>query len=148
MASFQAIITMANKLGLVLYQLDIKGAYLNGVLNENEVLYMAHPPGYKPSDTANHMLCLLKAIYGLKQATCCWYQKLHSIFISLGYEQSAVDQAVFYKLLPQVKQLIVIAVHVNDCTIAASTTCLVKDLKTRLSCHIKVTDLSELHWML
>ena len=64
---------MANKLRLVLHQLDIKGAYLNGVLNKNEVLYMVHPPGYKPSDTANHVLQLLKAIYGLKQATHRWY---------------------------------------------------------------------------
>jgi hypothetical protein len=56
-----------------------------------------------------------------------------------------VDQAVFYKLLPQVKQLIVIAVHVNDCMIAASTTRLIEDLKARLSRHIKVTDLGELH---
>ncbi len=100
MAFSQAIIAMANKLRLVLHQLDIKGAYLNGVLNEHEVLYMAHPPGYKASDAADHVLCLLKAIYGLKQAMCCWYQKLCSIFISLGYQQSAVDQAIFYKLLP------------------------------------------------
>ena len=60
---------MANKLGLVLHQLDIKGAYLNGILNENAVLYIVHPPGYKPSNVANHVLQLLKAIYGLKQAT-------------------------------------------------------------------------------
>ena len=85
MASSQAIIAMANKLRLVLHQLDIKGAYLNGVLIENGVLYMAHPPGYKLSDMANHVLCLLKAIYRLKQAAHCWYQKLHSIFLSLGY---------------------------------------------------------------
>jgi hypothetical protein len=69
-------------------------------------------------------------------------------FISLGYKQSAVDQAVFYKHLPQVKQLIVIAVHVNDCTIAASTMCLIEELKARLSHHIEVTDLGKLHWML
>jgi len=79
---------------------------------------------------------------------CHWYQKLCSIFISLGYQQSAVDQAVFYKLLPQVKQLIVVAVHVDDCTIAASTARLVEDLKAGLSRHIEVTDLGELHWML
>ena len=145
MASSQAIIAMANKLGLVLHQLDIKGAYLNGVLNESKVLYMAHTPGYKPSDAANRVLCLLKVIYGLKQAARRWYQKLREIFISLGYKQSEVDQAVFYKLLPQVKQLIVIAVHVNDCMIAASTTRLIEDLKARLSRHIKVTDLGELH---
>jgi hypothetical protein len=99
---------MANKLGLVLHQVDIKGAYLNGVLNDNKVLYMAHLPGYKPSDTAKHMLCLLKVLYGLKQAMHRWYQKLHSIFFSLGFNQSAVDQAVFYKLIPQDKHLIVI----------------------------------------
>ncbi len=56
-----------------------------------------------------------------------------------------MDQAIFYKHLPQVKQLIVIAVHIDNCTIAASTMCLVKELKAGLSRHIKVTDLSELH---
>jgi hypothetical protein len=148
MASSRAIIAMANKLGLVLHQLDIKGAYLNGVLNENKVLYMAHPPGYKPSDVANRVPRLLKAIYGLKQAARRWYQKLCSIFVSLGYMQSAVDQAVFFKLIPQPKHLIIVAVHVDDCTIAASTACLVEDLKARLARHVEVTDLGELHWML
>ena len=105
-------------------------------LNENGVLYMVHPPGYKASDATNHVLHLLKAIYRLKQAACHWYQKLHSIFISLGYNQSAVDQAIFYKLLPQVKQLIIVAVHIDDCTITTSTMHLVEELKAKLSCHI------------
>ena len=61
------------------------------MLNENEVLYIVHPPGYKPSDAANCVLCLLKVIYRLKQAAYCWYQKLQLIFISLGYKQSTVD---------------------------------------------------------
>jgi len=132
----------------VLHQLDIKGAYLNEVLNENKVLYMAHQPGYKPSDMANHVLHLLKVIYRLKQATCHWYQKLCAIFISLGYKQSAMDQAMFYKHLPQAKQLIVMAVHIDNCMIATSTTHLVEELKARLSHYVKVTNLSELHWML
>jgi hypothetical protein len=139
---------MANKLGLALHQVDIKGAYLNGVLNDDEVLYMAHPPGYKPSDAAKRMLRLLKALYGLKQAAHRWYQKLRLIFFSLGFNQSAVDQAVFYKLIPQEKHLIVVAVHVDDCTIAASTTHLVEDFKAGLSRHVEVTDLGGLHWML
>ena len=91
MASSRAIIAMANKLEPILHQLDIKGAYLNRILNENEVLYMVHPLGYKPSDAANCVLHLLKAIYGLKQAVRRWYQKLCEIFISLSYKQSAVD---------------------------------------------------------
>jgi len=148
MASSRAIIVMANKLGMVLHQLDIKGVYLNSMLNDNEVLYMVHPPGYKPSDAANHVLHLLKVIYGLKQAACRWYQKLCEMFISLGYKQSAVGQAIFYKHLPQIKQLIVVAVHVDDCMIATSTMHLVEELKAGLSRHVEVTDLGKLHWML
>ena len=41
-----------------------------------------------------------------------------------------------------------VTVHVDDCTIAASTACLVEDLKARLARHVEVTDLGELHWML
>jgi hypothetical protein len=33
----------ANRLGLELHQVDIKGAYLNGVLNEDEVLCLQNP---------------------------------------------------------------------------------------------------------
>jgi reverse transcriptase-like protein len=39
LVSSHAIIAMANHLCLELHQVDIKGAYLNGMLNEGEVLY-------------------------------------------------------------------------------------------------------------
>jgi hypothetical protein len=37
---------------------------------------------------------------------------------------------------------------VDNCTIAASNICLIEEFKASLRKHIKVTDLSELHWML
>ena len=51
LASSCAIIAMANRLHFELHQIDIKGAYLNGMLNTDEVLFMQHPPGYKAPDT-------------------------------------------------------------------------------------------------
>ncbi len=68
LASSRAVIAMANRLNLVLYQVDIKGAYLNGVLREDEVLYMRQPPGYSAPDAGRRVLRLQKALYGLKQA--------------------------------------------------------------------------------
>ena len=56
LASSRAIIAMSNRLGLELHQVDIKGAYLNGELNKNEVLYMQFPPSYKPRDTGMRVL--------------------------------------------------------------------------------------------
>ena len=68
LASTCAIIAMANHLDMELHQVDIKGAYLNGVLNEDEVLYMAHPPGYKVPGAGTRVLRLVKTLYGLKQS--------------------------------------------------------------------------------
>ena len=89
-----------------------------------------------------------KALYSLKQVGCHWYQTFSSIFASLGFIQYSVDQAVYHKTGAAAGDLIVIAVRVDDCTIAASQPRLVEDFKTGLSKHIEVTDLGELHWML
>ena len=148
LASSRAIIAMANQLGMLLHQVDIKGAYLNGELNENEVLYMHHPPGYKPRDAGNRVLRLKKTLYGLKQSGRRWYQKLSSIFDSLSFSKCSVDQAVFFKQNKPQNELTVVTVHVDDCTIAASTLRLIEDFKAGLREHVEVTDLGELHWML
>ena len=94
------------------------------------------------------VLRLRKTLYGLKQSGRRWYQKLRSIFLSLGYSQCAVDQAVFYKWDKDKRELTIVAVHVDDCTIAASTIRLVDDLKDGLRKHVEVTGLGALHWML
>ena len=148
LALLHAITTMANWLGLELHQVDIKGAYLNGILHEDEVLYMQHPPGYKAQGIGCLVLCLLKTLYGLKQSGCHWYQKLSSIFLSLGFKHCSVNQAIFYKVDQDWKTLMVVAVHVDDCTIAASSKNLIKELITGLHKSLEVMDLSKLHWML
>jgi transposase InsO family protein len=145
--SSRAVIAMANRLGLELHQVDIKGAYLNGELTADEVLYMRHPPGYR-EDTSGRVLRLRKSLYGLKQAGRRWYQKFTEILGSLGFSQCKVDQAVFYKHSKSPHVIIIIAVHVDDCTIAANSTTAVDALKAGLRKHVEITDLGELHWML
>ena len=56
LASSRAIIAMADCLHLILHQVDIKGAYLNGVLRDDEVLYLQHPPGYTAPDVGKRVL--------------------------------------------------------------------------------------------
>jgi hypothetical protein len=117
-------------------------------LNDNKVLYMHHPPGYKPHDAGNHVLRLKKTFYRLKQSGHRWYQKLSSIFKSLGFSKCSVDQAVFYKQNKTKNKVTVVAVHIDDCTITASSLDLIEGFKADLRKHVEVTDLGELHWML
>src|SRR5258707_14734715 len=109
---------------------------------------MWHLPGYKSHDAGNRILCLMKTLYGLKQSGHHWYQKLSSIFLSLSFQQCSVDQAIFHKSDKHKKELTVIAVHIDDCTITTTNAHLVKDFKAGLCRHIEVTDLGALHWML
>jgi len=95
-----------------------------------------------------HVLRLVKTLYGLKQSGCRWYQKLSSVFTSLGFKQCAVDQAVYFKVIVTKGKLTVVVVHVDDCLIVATTIRLIKELKAGLRRHFEVTDLGELHWML
>jgi hypothetical protein len=148
LVSTHAVIMMANHLGMEMHQIDIKGAYLNRELNKNEVLYMKHPPGYKDSDAGMRVLCLVKTLYGLKQSGRHWYQKLSSIFTSLGFKQCAVNQAVYFKVIKLKGELIIVVVHIDDCTIVASTIHLIEELKAGLRKHVEVMDLGDLHWML
>jgi len=148
LASMHAVIVMANHLNMEMHQVDIKGAYLNGELNDKEVLYMHHPLGYKAPNAGTRVLRLVKTLYGLKQSGRQWYQKLTSVFLSLGFRQCAVDQAVYFRVVIVKGKLTVVVVHVDDCTIIATTIRLIKELKAGLRMHFKVTDLGELHWML
>jgi hypothetical protein len=104
------------------------------------------PPRFKDLSTGTQVLQLQKVLYGLKQAGWCWYQKFKSILAELGLKQCKVDQAVFYKKGNQYVTLVV-AVHVDDCTIARHTRHIINEFIEGLKKHLEVTDLGKLHWM-
>ncbi|GKC34994.1 retrovirus-related pol polyprotein from transposon TNT 1-94, partial [Tanacetum coccineum] len=53
-------------MGFIVYQMDVKSAFLNGKISEE--VYVQQPPGFEISEYPNHVCKLDKALYGLKQA--------------------------------------------------------------------------------
>nr|GEW39386.1 copia-type Pol polyprotein [Tanacetum cinerariifolium] len=51
---------------MVVYQMDVKTAFLNGNLRKE--VYVSQPNGFVDQDNPNHVYKLKKALYGLKQA--------------------------------------------------------------------------------
>jgi hypothetical protein len=49
---------------LAYFQLDVKSAFLNGVLNEE--IYVEQPDGFEKEITSKKVYLLKKALYGLK----------------------------------------------------------------------------------
>ena len=69
--SLRMLLALAAKLDLEIHQLDVKTAYLNGVLDEE--LYLEPLEGFKPADST--IIWHLKwSLYGLKQVGSVWYK--------------------------------------------------------------------------
>nr|GEV63222.1 retrovirus-related Pol polyprotein from transposon TNT 1-94 [Tanacetum cinerariifolium] len=68
-ARFEAIrifLGFATYMNFIVYQMDVKSAFLNGKLKEE--VYVKQPPGFESNEFPNHVCKLDKALYGLKQA--------------------------------------------------------------------------------
>nr|GEV95144.1 hypothetical protein [Tanacetum cinerariifolium] len=56
------------------FQMDVKTAFLNGILKEN--VYVGQPPRFVSKQYPDHVYALDKALYGLKQAPQAWSTNL------------------------------------------------------------------------
>ncbi|GKF45193.1 retrovirus-related pol polyprotein from transposon TNT 1-94, partial [Tanacetum coccineum] len=78
---------------MMIYQMDVKMAFLNGELKEE--VYVSQPEGFVVQDNPSHVYKLKKALYGLKQAPHVWYDMLSSFLISQHFSKGAVDPTLF-----------------------------------------------------
>ena len=74
MESIKILLALAYQLKFKLYQMDVKTAFLNGILKED--VYVAQPKGFIDPHFSDHVLYLKKALFGLKQAPRAWYDRL------------------------------------------------------------------------
>ncbi|PLW45549.1 hypothetical protein PCASD_06269 [Puccinia coronata f. sp. avenae] len=95
-ASLRFLLSLASQQGLLVHQLDVKSTFLTCDLEE-EVL-MLPPAGYLSGQRV--VLRLVKAIYGLKQASLAWYRRLSSFLTSVGFSTSIADPCMFWRCLP------------------------------------------------
>ncbi|RVW50731.1 Retrovirus-related Pol polyprotein from transposon RE1 [Vitis vinifera] len=87
----------------ILYQMDVKSAFLNGFINEE--VYVEQPPGFQSFNFPNHVFKLKKALYGLKQAPRAWYERLNfSKCMHSEFEMSMMGELNYFLGL-QIKQL-------------------------------------------
>jgi hypothetical protein len=62
--SIHILLAYATHHDFKLYQIDVKSAFLNGLIKEE--VYVEQPPGFKSEEYPNHVYKLHKALYGLK----------------------------------------------------------------------------------
>jgi hypothetical protein len=93
--TIRLILALACKYNLEVRQIDVKGAYLNGILEDD--VYMRQPEGFVQPGKENLVCKLYKGIYGLKQSGRVWHHTLKSELGKLGFTPGDADTTVYFK---------------------------------------------------
>jgi hypothetical protein len=114
--AIRIFIAHAASRNMLIYQMDVKTAFLNGELQE--VVYVSQPEGFVDPDLPSHVYRLKKALYGLKQAPRAWYEKLSKFLMSTGFSKGVVDPTLFTRKTG--KNILLVQIYVDDIIFAST----------------------------
>jgi hypothetical protein len=142
--TMKLLLALAAQNGWYIFQLDVKSAFLNGVLNEE--IYVEQPAGLEKSNSINKVYLLKKVLYGLKQAPRAWYSMLDNHLLSLGFNRSMNEVTLYVKHADGHK--LIVPVYVNDLLITWDKEQLVEEFKTNMKDMFEMNELGLLIYFL
>lgn len=144
METVRLILAISAKLNWCVHHLDVKAAFLNGILKED--VYVVQPPGYEVKGSENKVYKLIKALYGLKQAPRTWNRCLDETLKALGFYRCQREAAVYLRTHSSNK--LVVGVYVDDMIVAGSDLQEVERFKEEMKSKFEMTDLGKLSYYL
>ena len=94
MTAIRWLLSVSHRFKLKLTQLDVRSAFLNGVLDDD--VFIKFPKGI-PNPDNTKVLKLKKALYGLKIAFKTWNRKIHKIIMKLNYVRSITEPCIYFR---------------------------------------------------
>ncbi|GJW77568.1 zinc finger, CCHC-type containing protein, partial [Tanacetum coccineum] len=110
-STIRLLIAIALIHNLIIHQMDVKTAFLNGELDKE--VYMNQPQGFIMLGNENKVCKLIKSLNGLKQAPKQWHQKFDEVVLSNGYLLNQADKCVYSKFDESGKGVIIF-LYVDD----------------------------------
>jgi hypothetical protein len=144
--SFCALLHVAAVLDWDVQHVDIKTAFLHGVLPESETVFMEQPPSFEARGKKDWVMHLMKSIYGMKQASCIWNQTFHKSIIEFGFQRLPNKWCV-YRCRTD-KGITIFAVHVDDIIIISSSPEETNRFKSELRTKWEISDLGPIKYAL
>ena len=142
--SVRALLAVAAHEGWEVHHLDVKSAFLNGDLAEE--VYVAQPPGFSIPGREHQVLCLHKALYGLRQAPRAWNSKLDSTLVALGFTRCSEEHGVYVRGEGQHRLLL--SVYVDDLILTSVDSNELTQFKEEMKDRFKMSDLGLLSYYL
>jgi hypothetical protein len=144
--SFQILIHLGAALDWEIDQLDIKTAFLHGLLEADKVCYMEQPEGFKEEGKEDWLWELQKGLYGMKQGGLIWNQTMNDAMISWGFTCLKCEHCIYYQQMTI--GILLIAIHIDDFLTVGSSKGVIAHFKDQLHAKWTVSDLEEAQFCL
>jgi hypothetical protein len=142
--AIRILLAFAASKGFKLYQMDVKSAFLNGVILEE--VYVRQPPGFKSPKYPDRVYKLSKALYGFKQASRAWYARLKTFLLEHGYVMESVDKTLF--TLNHGTDFLLVQIYVDDIIFCGSSHTLVPRFQEMMESGFQMSMMGELTFFL
>ena len=142
--SIRSLLAIASQHQLIVHQMDVKTAFLNGELKEE--IFMRQPQGFIEGGEQMLVCKLLRSLYGLKQSARCWNAELDGQLHKMNFTQTDSDPCVYIRYSDV--DVFIIAVYVDDIFLLGKTDELISEIKKSLCDRFDVEDMGRLHHFL
>ena len=97
--SFRIMVSLSVIFDLPIHQYDVSNAFLNSKMDRE--VFMEWPPGYEESlpKRKGTVIKLLKALYGLHQASRLWQQTLYKVLAGIGFDPCKTESGVLHRTI-------------------------------------------------
>ncbi|MCI22388.1 retrovirus-related Pol polyprotein from transposon TNT 1-94, partial [Trifolium medium] len=143
MTTIRTVLAVASINNWFVHQLDVNNAFLHGDLCED--VYMKIPQGLE-GIPVNKVCKLDKSLYGLKQASRKWYEKLSQFLTTIGYAQMPSDPTLFTK--KDGSKFSTLLVYVDDIVLTGNDLAELTMVKNHLHTTFGIKDLGILKFFL
>ncbi|CAL2226145.1 unnamed protein product [Prunus armeniaca] len=131
--TIRVVLSLAAQKTWMVYQLDVKSAFLHGELNEEQ--------GHEQK-----VYMLKKALYGLKQAPRTWYSRIESYFIREGFRKCPYEHTLFTKTKNE--GMLIVRLYVDDLIFIGNDESMFKEFKQSMMIEFDMIDLGKMSYFL
>jgi hypothetical protein len=142
-ATIRVMLTLAAAEGWCIKHLDVKTAFLHGRLQEE--IYMEQPAGFQiQNENGTELSCrLTRSLYGLKQASRAWHERLREELLDLGLTGADEDPSLFYAA----DRKLFLLIYVDDMLVMGESG-RVEEIQEGLARKFQISELGEASYFL
>ncbi|GJW51410.1 putative ribonuclease H-like domain-containing protein [Tanacetum coccineum] len=128
----------------VVYQMDIKSAFLYGKIEEE--VYVCQPPRFEDPDFPDRVYKVEKALYGLHQAPRAWYETLLTYLLDNRFQRGKIDKTLFIRRVKS--DILLVQVYVDDIIFGSTKKSLCIEFEKMMHKKFQMSSIGELTFFL